>query len=149
MNSDVFPAIAGFHDAENVVQQVAQEAARRFEQYDSGRPFVGWVLWIAKSRVIDVYRWKKRDRLLLSEDLLDRLTQAVAERSTGRSHRREAKRNENRKKWLHENWTTDWLDVGVPAGCRANGRGWRAAQYPVYHHRRSGAEGVQLSARRT
>ena len=92
MNSDVFPAIAGFHDAEDVVQQVAQEAARRFEQYDSGHPFVGWVLWIAKSRVIDVYRRKKRDRLLLSEDLLDRLTQVVAERSTGRSHRREAER---------------------------------------------------------
>jgi hypothetical protein len=31
----VFAAISGFHDAEDVVQQIAQELARRFEQYAS------------------------------------------------------------------------------------------------------------------
>ncbi len=86
----VFAAISGFHDAEDLVQQIAQEAARRFEQYDSTRPFLGWVLWIAKSRVIDFYRCRKRDHLVFSGELLESLGQAIAERAPERSHRREA-----------------------------------------------------------
>jgi RNA polymerase sigma-70 factor (ECF subfamily) len=86
----VFASIAGFHDAEDLVQQIAQEAARRFEQYDSNRPFLGWVLWIAKSRVIDFYRRRKRDQLVFSDELLELLGQAIAERAPERSHRREA-----------------------------------------------------------
>lgn len=86
----VFAAISGFHDAEDLVQQIAQEAARRFEQYDSNRPFLGWVLWIAKSRVIDFYRQRKRDQLVFSDELLELLSQAMAERTPERSHRREA-----------------------------------------------------------
>ncbi|MEK6237055.1 MAG: sigma-70 family RNA polymerase sigma factor [Planctomycetales bacterium] len=86
----VFAAISGFHDAEDVVQQIAQEAAGRFDQYDSNRPFVGWVLWLAKSRVIDFYRKGKRDRLIFSDELLDRLGQAFAQRAGQRCDRREA-----------------------------------------------------------
>ena len=56
----VFASISGFHDAEDVVQRIAQELARRFDEYDSSRPFVGWALWIAKSRVIDFYRAQDR-----------------------------------------------------------------------------------------
>ena len=84
----VFATISGFHDAEDLVQQIAQEAARRFEQYDSNRPFLGWVLWIARSRVIDSYRRRKRDHLVFSDDLLELLGQAIAERAPERSHRR-------------------------------------------------------------
>ena len=86
----VFAAISSFHDAEDVVQQVAQEVARRFDQYDSERPFLGWALWIAKSRVIDAYRKRKRDHLVFSEDLLQRLSEAIAEQAVGRTDRREA-----------------------------------------------------------
>lgn len=86
----VFAAISGFHDAEDLVQQIAQETARRFDQYDSNRPFLGWVLWIAKSRVIDFYRRRKRDHLVFSDDLLELLGQAISERAPERSHRREA-----------------------------------------------------------
>lgn len=86
----VFASVSGFHDAEDVVQQIAQELARRFEQYDPDRPFVAWALWIAKSRVIDFYRRSKRDHLAFSDELLDRLGQAIAEQSTERNERREA-----------------------------------------------------------
>ena len=85
-----FAAISGFHDAEDVVQQIAQEVARRFEEYDSRRPFLGWVLWISKSRVIDFYRRKKRDQLVFSDKLLEQLGQVISEREPKRSHRREA-----------------------------------------------------------
>ncbi|MGI9473800.1 MAG: sigma-70 family RNA polymerase sigma factor [Rubripirellula sp.] len=86
----VFAVVAGFHDAEDLVQQIAQEAARRFDQYDVTRPFLGWVLWIAKSRVIDFYRKRDADPLLFSDGLLERLGETIAERKSACTERREA-----------------------------------------------------------
>ena len=86
----VFASIAGFHDAEDLVQRIAQELARRFDEYDAGRPFVGWALWIAKSRVIDFYRAQGRSQLVFSDDLLRQLADTIAEQAEGRHQRREA-----------------------------------------------------------
>jgi len=86
----VFASIKGFHDAEDVVQRIAQELARRFDEYDSGRPFVGWALWIAKSRVIDFYRAQGRTRVVFSDELLSQLADTFAQQADGRSGRREA-----------------------------------------------------------
>ncbi|MCR9291718.1 MAG: sigma-70 family RNA polymerase sigma factor [bacterium] len=86
----VFASISGFHDAEDVVQRIAQELARRFDEYDSSRPFVGWALWIAKSRVIDFYRAQDRTRVVFSDELLGHLADTIAKQADGRSHRREA-----------------------------------------------------------
>ncbi|MDX2036287.1 MAG: sigma-70 family RNA polymerase sigma factor [Isosphaeraceae bacterium] len=86
----VFASISSFHDAEDVVQRVAQELARRFDEYDPSRPFSGWALWIAKSRVVDFYRVNRRGRLIFSDDLLQRLAETIAEQAAGRNHRREA-----------------------------------------------------------
>jgi RNA polymerase sigma-70 factor (ECF subfamily) len=77
----VFASIRGFQDAEDVVQQVALAAARRFDEYDPTRPFVGWVLWLAKSRIVDHYRSRGRSRVVLSEAVLDRLAEILAERA--------------------------------------------------------------------
>jgi RNA polymerase sigma-70 factor (ECF subfamily) len=85
----VFAAVGGFHDAEDVVQRVAQELARRFEEYDSDRPFVGWALWIAKSRVIDFYRKQGRNQLVFSNDLLQRLSETISEQAERGDRRRE------------------------------------------------------------
>lgn len=86
----VFGAISRFHDAEDVTQHIAQELARRFDEYDSQRPFVGWALWIAKSRVIDFYRKQGRDRLVLSEDMLQKLAEVIVDRQSHRDDRRAA-----------------------------------------------------------
>ncbi|MFN3189411.1 MAG: sigma-70 family RNA polymerase sigma factor [Aureliella sp.] len=86
----VFASISGFHDAEDVIQRIAQELARRFDEYESSRPFVGWALWIAKSRVIDFYRAQDRGRVVFSDELLGQLADTIAKQSDGRSHRREA-----------------------------------------------------------
>lgn len=86
----VFASISGFHDAEDVVQRIAQELARRFDEYDASRPFVGWALWIAKSRVIDFYRAQNRTRVVFSDELLAQLADTIAKQADGRSHRREA-----------------------------------------------------------
>lgn len=86
----VFAAVAGFHDAEDIVQRIAEELARRFDEYDFDRPFVGWALWIAKSRIVDFYRKQGRNQLVFSDDLLQRLSDTIAEQTEGRNRRREA-----------------------------------------------------------
>ncbi|MEO1527650.1 MAG: sigma-70 family RNA polymerase sigma factor [Planctomycetota bacterium] len=86
----VFASISGFHDAEDVVQRIAQELARRFDEYDPNRPFVAWALWIAKSRVIDHYRVEGRRRVVFSDDLLAQLADTIAARAEGQGQRREA-----------------------------------------------------------
>jgi len=77
-------------DREDVVQQVALTVARRFDEYDSTRPFLGWALWLARSRVIDFYRGQDRHRLPFAEDVLERLVDALAEKQPEVSPRREA-----------------------------------------------------------
>ena len=86
----VFASISGFHDAEDTVQRIAQELARRFDEYDSGRAFVGWALWIAKSRVIDYYRAQGRSRVVFSDELLSQLADTIVNQADGCSQRREA-----------------------------------------------------------
>lgn len=70
-------AVREFHDAEDVVQQVALTAARRFDEFDASRSFLAWVLWLAKSRIVDHYRQQARERRLFTEGLLDRLAAAL------------------------------------------------------------------------
>lgn len=86
----VFAAISGFHDAEDVVQRIALELARRFDEYDPSRPFTGRALWVAKSRVIDFYRVEGRRRVVFSDDLLRKLAETIARQADGRNQRREA-----------------------------------------------------------
>jgi RNA polymerase sigma-70 factor (ECF subfamily) len=86
----VFASVSRFHDAEDVVQRIAQELARRFDEYDLNRPFVAWALWIAKSRVIDFYRAENRTRFVFSDELLGQLADTIAAQADGRSGRREA-----------------------------------------------------------
>ena len=80
VNAYVFAAVQRFQDAEDVVQQVALAAARRFEEYDASRPFVAWVLWLAKSKIIDHYRAQGRQKRVFSETLLDQTATRLVER---------------------------------------------------------------------
>ena len=78
----VFAAVRGFQDAENVVQEVALTVARRFDEYDSSRPFVAWALWLAKSRIADYYRKQGREKVVFSETLLDQMADALVQRQS-------------------------------------------------------------------
>lgn len=80
VNAYVFAAVHRFQDAEDVVQQVALAAARRFEEYDNSRPFVGWALWLAKSKIVDHYRAQGRCKVVFSETLLDQMAARLVER---------------------------------------------------------------------
>lgn len=86
----VFAAVSGVQDAEDVVQQVALTVARRFDEYDEARPFVAWVLWLAKARITDHYRKQGRDRSVFSEALMDQFTEALVRQQPERTARHEA-----------------------------------------------------------
>lgn len=68
--------ISSYADAEDVLQTVAQDVVVKYAQYDTARPFIGWALWLAKSRVIDHYRKSGRDRHRFGDEVVDRLSNA-------------------------------------------------------------------------
>lgn len=72
-----------FHDAEDILQEVAEDAAARFDSYDASRPFVAWALGIARYKIADHYRARQRagaDDLQLSEPALVALADAHVRR---------------------------------------------------------------------
>ena len=83
-------AVNSFTDREDLLQQVALTVARRFEEYDETRPFLGWALWLARSRITDFYRTQHRRPQLLNDALLERLAESFMEHREEISHRHEA-----------------------------------------------------------
>jgi len=49
-----------FSDAEDLLQEVAVEVARRFDDYDPSRPFLPWAIWVAKIQIANFYRARQR-----------------------------------------------------------------------------------------
>ncbi len=61
-------------DAEDVVQQVAFITAKKFSDYDQSRPFIPWVLGIARKVAIDHNRkMNSRNTLLLDNVLMEKI----------------------------------------------------------------------------
>ncbi|MFI4875383.1 MAG: sigma-70 family RNA polymerase sigma factor [Blastopirellula sp. JB062] len=67
-----------FSDAEDLLQEVAAEVALRFDEYDPARPFLPWALWVAKIKIADYYRGKKREKLLFVGEAIDALAEACS-----------------------------------------------------------------------
>lgn len=65
------------HHAEDLVQEVAQVVAEKFDEYDCDRSFTSWALGIARNRLLKYYRTRSRDRLVLSEAALTQLGTAL------------------------------------------------------------------------
>ncbi len=72
-------AVQRFHDAEDILQQVAEEASVNFNQYDPSRPFVPWVIGIARFKVARYHRERRRDHAMLSPEALASLAEAHVE----------------------------------------------------------------------
>lgn len=85
--------VSDLHHAEDLVQEVAQVAAERFADYDADRSFTSWALGIARLRILKYYRTQSRDRLVLSEAALERLSDAFEEIEPHAERRREALRH--------------------------------------------------------
>ncbi len=83
-------AVQDFCDAEDVLQDVAQIIAERFESYDRSRPFIAWAIGIARVKIADHYRERQRNGFTLSEASLEHLSAATVRAEPGMSDRHHA-----------------------------------------------------------
>lgn len=69
-------SVHDLHHAEDVLQEVAADASRNFDQYDPDRPFVAWLIGIARQRIADYFRSSNRRQLPIAPDVADAIAQA-------------------------------------------------------------------------
>ena len=97
--SRVQPAVAGyisslipnFHEAEDVLQQVAVAALENFERYDPQLPFTAWAIGIARNKVLHHWRQSVRGRRF-HERLVERITETYLQLADELDGEREALR---------------------------------------------------------
>lgn len=65
-----------FSDAEDLLQEVAVEVARRFDDYDPSRPFLPWAIWVAKIQIANFYRARQRSPVKFVGESIDALGEA-------------------------------------------------------------------------
>ena len=76
----VLSAIPDFHQAEDVLQQVAVVLVREFEQFDTSQPFLPWALGIARNLALKSRREvARRSKYVISEAVLDQIEIAFHE----------------------------------------------------------------------
>ena len=92
VSSYIFSAIRDTHRAEDLLQDVAGAAVAEFAEYDRDRPFLNWVLGIARFRILNYYRSERRDRLVFDQDTLVALADAHESIESSEGERRHALR---------------------------------------------------------
>lgn len=78
--------------ADDIIQEVARQATANFDQYDPARPFIAWLIGIARQRMAEMYRKQNREPILFSNDVLDSLANAYREMQGESSDRMEGLR---------------------------------------------------------
>ncbi|MFC1763802.1 sigma-70 family RNA polymerase sigma factor [Planctomycetota bacterium] len=73
--------VPDFHDADDILQNVAVVTVRKYEQFDPQRSFVAWAIGIAKNEILK-YQSKQGKRGLLDIDAIDSITQVYTEESS-------------------------------------------------------------------
>jgi RNA polymerase sigma-70 factor (ECF subfamily) len=68
--AQLLAGIGSFHDAEDVLQEVAVSVAKNYGSYDPDRPFVAWALGIARNHMLMYFRRYHRNRLVFSDQLM-------------------------------------------------------------------------------
>lgn len=68
--------INDFHDAQDVLQEVASALVLQFERYNPVSPFLPWVLGIARHKIADFFRRTSLDQVIFDDDALDAIAGA-------------------------------------------------------------------------
>ena len=79
VKSYIATAIRDFNNVEDVVQEVAVAVARSYADSDRSRPFVPWVMGIARHKIADYQRKHFRSKQIFDSDLLETLEEAHRE----------------------------------------------------------------------
>ena len=92
--AQLLAGIGSFHDAEDVLQEVAVSVAKNYGSYDSSRSFIAWALGIARNHMLMYFRRYHRNRLVFNEELMASVGQhleSIADKAA--DHRREQLHN--------------------------------------------------------
>ncbi len=80
--------VINFHDAEDLVAQVAETAVAKFDQYDSSRPFRAWAMGIARNVLLRYFERRAGDiHVYLDPEALSAIGNAhleIADEAPGR-----------------------------------------------------------------
>lgn len=82
--------IKNYSDANDIIQEVAAQALKNFDQYDPERPFAAWLFGIARQRIAEWYRKQNRTPIMFSSEALDLILPALAQLKDSPSNRMEA-----------------------------------------------------------
>lgn len=75
---------------EDLLQETALTALRLFSEYDPQRPFVAWILGIARFKALGLQRDSARCRLVFDGHNMERFTENWIELASGQAKRSEA-----------------------------------------------------------
>ena len=92
--AQLLAGIGSFHDAEDVLQEVAISVAKNYGTYDPERPFIAWALGIARNHMLMYFRRYHRDRLVFNEHMMTTIGQHLESMAEEPA--------DNRREHLHE-----------------------------------------------
>jgi len=75
--AQLLAGIGSFHDAEDVLQEVAVAVAKNYGSYDRSRPFVAWALGITRNHMLMYFRQYHRSRLVFNDQLMSTISQQI------------------------------------------------------------------------
>ena len=71
----IHAAVGSFHDAEDILQEVALVASQKRAEYDPSRPFENWAVGIAKLQILKHFRESSKEKsALFDASLLEKFT---------------------------------------------------------------------------
>lgn len=73
--------------ADDIIQEVARQATANFDQYDPSRPFVAWLIGIARQRMAEAFRKQGQRPIVFSTEAIESLSLAYADMQTEVSDR--------------------------------------------------------------
>lgn len=86
----VTSVIRDFKDRDDVLQDIAVAAIESFDAYDVDRPFVPWVMGVARNQVGLYLHRRRRDRLTFDQDTIECLAVAFSEIAPAQRQRLDA-----------------------------------------------------------
>lgn len=90
VSSFLYGTVRHWHDAEDLLQKVAASAYRAYADFDAARPFLPWVMAIARNAVVDHHRSGGRDPLVFDETTLATIARVHEAAAPEAGPRREA-----------------------------------------------------------
>ena len=87
--SFVSSVVPDFNTRDDIMQEIITIAIESFDAYDSTRPFVGWVLGIARIQVAVHRRNALRNRVCFDESTVDLLVDSFSQIPTSEVHKLE------------------------------------------------------------